>query len=511
MRRLPTPANLSCSRFSTHCVSVSIGCIRQIIIITAATGCALGQSAGTFTATGSMTTARFAHMATLLTDGRVLIAGGTADGSAEIYNPSTGAFTPTGSMSAPRYRATATLLGDGRVLIVGGNPSPGPALQSAELYDPASGVFTVGSNLTYPRTGHTAILLANGKVLIVGGYETFGQDVPTAELYDPATGTFTPTASFVGNTGCDFCPPSVLLADGRVLFSATNPAQLYDPATASFSWTGDQPYDAFGVIDYHDAATTLMSGKVLLAGGEDALGSRESSADLYDPSTSAFSATGNLLSPRFGHSLTLLPDGKALAAGGETVICNGGFCYFAGTAATAELYDPASGAFSATGNMTAARESHTATLLNDGRVLLAGGVAYGGINVFYGSTASAELYTPTVQVPAPRLFSMSGDGNGQGAVWHATTGQLASPSAPAIAGEALSMYTTNLTEGGVISPEVFIGGKSAQILYFGDAPGFPGFNQVNVLVPDGIVPGSAIPVRLIYLGRASNEVPISVQ
>ncbi|HKE24386.1 MAG TPA: kelch repeat-containing protein [Bryobacteraceae bacterium] len=489
---------------------MSSSSIRQSIVIVVAVGCALGQSAGTFTATGSMTTAREGHTATLLVDGRVLIAGGAGDASAEIYDPATGAFTATGSMSTPRYGATATLLGDGRVLMVGGNPAPGPALQSAELYDPASGVFTGAGNLTYPRTGHTAIRLASGKVLIVGGYDTFGEDVAVAELYDPDTGNFTPTASFAQNTGCDFCPPSVLLADGRTLFSATNPAQLYDPATASFSMTGAQPYDAWGVIDYHNAATLLMNGEVLLAGGEDDFG-RKSSAELYGASTGAFSATGSLLSPRSGHSLTLLPDRKALAAGGETDTCTGGLCIFAGTLATAELYDPASGAFTATASMTAAREDHTATLLNDGRILLAGGEAWGGIDVFYGSTAGAELYTPAVLVPAPKLFSMSGDGKGQGAIWQATTGQLASSGAPAIAGEALSMYTTNLTEGGVIPPGVFIGGKSAQILYFGDAPGFPGFNQVNVVVPDGIVPGSAIPVRLIYLGRSSNEVTIAVQ
>jgi hypothetical protein len=177
----------------------------------------------------------------------------------------------------------------------------------------------------------------------------------------------------------------------------------------------------------------------------------------------------------------------------------------------AELYDPASGSFSPTGSLAQLRETHTATLLNDGRVLLAGGVAYGGIGIYYAGTTSAELYAPTVPLPAPRLFSMPGDGKGQGAVWHATTGQLASPGAPAIAGEALSMYTTNLTEGGIIPPQVFIGGKSAQVLYFGNAPGYPGFSQVNVRVPDGIAPGSAVPVRLIYLGRSGNEVTISVQ
>jgi uncharacterized protein (TIGR03437 family) len=114
-------------------------------------------------------------------------------------------------------------------------------------------------------------------------------------------------------------------------------------------------------------------------------------------------------------------------------------------------------------------------------------------------------------VPAPRLFSLAGDGTGQGAIWHSISGQAASPAAPAVAGEVLSLYTVNLTEGGVIPPQVFIGGKSAEILYFGGAPGYPGFNQVNVRVPDGVAPGSAVPVRLTYLGRWSNPVTIAVQ
>ena len=128
-----------------------------------------------------------------------------------------------------------------------------------------------------------------------------------------------------------------------------------------------------------------------------------------------------------------------------------------------------------------------------------------------GTTASAELYTPAILVAAPRLFSLSGDGKGQGAIWDATTGLVPSRVMPAVAGEILSMYTSGLSEGSVIPPQVSLGGSLAQILYFGDAPGYPGFSQVNVVVPDGIVPGSAVPVRLSYLGRSSNEVTISVQ
>jgi uncharacterized protein (TIGR03437 family) len=156
--------------------------------------------------------------------------------------------------------------------------------------------------------------------------------------------------------------------------------------------------------------------------------------------------------------------------------------------------------------MTGPRELHTATLLDDGRVLIAGGSSLSPY-----STASAELYRPAVLVSAPLLFSFSGDGKGQGAIWHATTGQVASSSNPAVAGEALSMYTNSLIEGGVIPPQVVIGGRLAEVVYFGDAPGYANLNQINVRLPSGIAPGSAVPVRLTYLGRSSNQVTIGVQ
>ncbi len=114
-------------------------------------------------------------------------------------------------------------------------------------------------------------------------------------------------------------------------------------------------------------------------------------------------------------------------------------------------------------------------------------------------------------IPAPALFSLAGDGRGQGAIWHAATGQIASPGNPAVAGEILSMYTTRLAHGTVIPPQVVIGGRISEILFFGDAPGFPGYNQVNYRVPSGVAPGPAVPVRLTHLGRPSNDVSIGVQ
>jgi len=199
---------------------------------------------------------------------------------------------------------------------------------------------------------------------------------------------------------------------------------------------------------------------------------------------------------------TLLPDGTVLIAGSNG---DGGL-----TLASAELYDPASGTFRRTGDMTADRGLHTATLLNNGTVLIAGGlhrVAGNG----WPPLASAEVYTPAAVIPAPVLLSLSGDGQGQGAIQHAGTYRIAFAGDPAIAGEYLSIYLTGLADGSVIPPQVAIGGRLAEITFFGNVPGYPGLNVVNVRMPSGVAPGPVVPVRLNYLGRTSNQVTIGAQ
>ncbi|HEY5434931.1 MAG TPA: kelch repeat-containing protein, partial [Candidatus Limnocylindrales bacterium] len=206
----------------------------------------------TWTVTGSMvshagTGFGYNHFtATLLRDGKVLVAGGMNGfdllASAELYDPGTGTWTATGSMLTPRSGHTATLLPDGTVLVAGGQPrSP---VASAELYDPSTGTWTATGSMGTIRAQHTATLLSDGRVLVAGGIfdprnAGMGSSLLTsAELYDPGSGTWTYARSMVvspdGGYGPPYGGPTALLPDGRVLLGGT-PPQLYDPNTRS--WT----------------------------------------------------------------------------------------------------------------------------------------------------------------------------------------------------------------------------------------------------------------------------------
>jgi len=379
-----------------HVVATSV----EETTVTASATVAVTTSSSGFTPTGNLAVARGLHTATLLPNNKVLVAYGSNSSkysvgtgyvglsSIEVYDPGTSAFTEiVGDSGNGIYGHAATLLPNGKVLLAGGFVNSvwdysgiSGSYNGAILYDSASGVFSGTGNLTANRGGHTATLLANGKVLITGGadQDPTGTGLASAELYDPSTGNFTPTGSMaVGR----YMHTATLLQNGKVLIaggaltSTSDPdatAEVYDPATGAFTMTG-----AMATAHEQHTATLLSDGRVLIVGGITSTGTGAlqptANVEVYDPSTGAFSVTGSMAEPRTLHTATLLPSGKVLVAGGGD------------ENSTAEVYDPATGAFSITGGMEIGRSGHTATLLPNGSVLVAGGGIFDGL-------ASAELY-----------------------------------------------------------------------------------------------------------------------
>jgi len=350
--------------------------------------------ANSWSNTGSMGPQRAFFTATVLNNGEVLVAGGRNRlqyglATAELYNPSAGTFTSTGNLNNGRANFTAALLDNGKVLIAGGDiyvwmPTGTQhfCLSSAELYDPATGKFTLTGSMHAERCGYiaagfTATRLSNGQVLIAGGSNSSGL-ASTAELYDPSTGTFKLTGSL--NTP-RFGHAATLLPTGEVLIAGgTNgnylaSAELFNPSTGTFTPTGGMK-----TTRQFFTATLLSNGEVLVAGGENTnlVYPFISSAELYNSSTGKWTSTGSLNTARYNHTATLLNNGQVLIAGGGVHLAN------------AELYDPATGKFSVTGSLNTGRTDHATVLLTDGEALAMGGYAGSGGNIGY--LSSTELF-----------------------------------------------------------------------------------------------------------------------
>ncbi len=327
------------------------------------------STTGTFTATGQLLQTRAFHTASLLTTGNdagdILLAGGVDDtntpvANAEVYLPTSGSLGLI-PLNVARAYHTATVLNDGRVLIAGGMSGTGSnqtVLQSAEIYDPATAAFSLitcakGTStdcMAMPRTGHTATLLGNGTVLLAGGATAMNNTgiTSSAEIFDPTSNTFTPLSSTMSD-GREF-DAAILLNNGTVLIAGgitpifpqgTVTADVFDPSTSAFAPVNS----SLSVARVGLTAAILGNGKAMLAGG-----ASSPAVDLFTDRTDLFSVSRATLNDtrRYG-TATTLNDGSVLLAGGGNN--------------TAEIANSRGSKCTLTGSMSVSREGHTATLL----------------------------------------------------------------------------------------------------------------------------------------------------
>ncbi|MEZ4309529.1 MAG: kelch repeat-containing protein [Polyangiaceae bacterium] len=353
-----------------------------------------------WSATGSMVTGRYSNTATLLSSGKVLVAGGSKAGvqlkAAELYDPNSGTWASTADMLEARVEPTANALPNGKVLVAGGSNFGNP-LATTEIYDPATGAFSAALPMATPRQFHTATSLSSGKILVAGGRSTDvycpGVTCATAELYNPVTATWSsaPSMPFTKESHT-----ATLLQDGRVLvvggaswgvcgngtsYSAPSIAvRIYDPMTDAWTSAPSLPGNTGRTL--HTSAL-LPNGQVLVAGGN--TGSCNcnvippcsvaavKTALMFDPINPGWTSTGDMFKARLRHTSTAL-------ATGDYVLVTGGDQASIGV----EVYSIQQGVWLSLPPLISEHYQHTATLLPDGNVLVAGG----GIP----DNAFAELY-----------------------------------------------------------------------------------------------------------------------
>lgn len=380
-----------------------------VVIIPSPVPVDVSPVAATWRPAGTMATGRIAHTATLLLDGRVLVAGGLsvdrgALASAELWDPVTHGFSSTGSMHAQRVGGAAALLLDGRVFVVGGDDADS-ATASAEIWDPATGTF--GPEMPTPLTtgsGVTATTLVDGRVLVVGGVKCVRNpprpilscgDGAATLIWDPRTSTFTPGAHLAQARDWG---TSTLLLDGRVLLVGGTGEGIDTPESAEV-WDPDRPvFELVGEPhDYRSgslSATVLPDSRVLIVGGDtgdltrnDAWFGPLGSAELWDPATGKFARAGEMATVRSGHQAGLLAGGQVIVVGGSAE--RSADFVDKGLKST-EIWDPADGSFRAGPSMEVGRRAFTLTRLLDGTYLAIGGSPKIDRGDLVADTATAE-------------------------------------------------------------------------------------------------------------------------
>lgn len=336
---------------------------------------AAAAATGRFVATDALATPRQHPGAALLPNGSVLVVGGdnaTISGtflsSAEIYDPRGGLFSPTGSLVTQMFDPLAVTMPNGKVLVTDD--------ETANVYDPSSGTF---SSTTAPNLRNAvscgqcvaAIVLKTGKVLLTDG--------TSAELYDPSSGSITPTGSLLQSRSAY---AATLLGNGKVLIAGGTEAELYDPSSGTFSATGSLTHTRNGpLLGALIGGSSAQTGGFLVVGGADQNGNATPGADLYNPSSGQFTFINSAEFPDrlLGATATTLKDGRVLIAGGID--------QFNDYDLSTSIYDPSTGTFTATPFMVHFRANHSATLLSNGKVLIAGG----GVGILSNSSGTNEV------------------------------------------------------------------------------------------------------------------------
>ncbi len=444
--------------------------------------------------TGRMRVAREQHVAVTLRNGKVLIAGGYNNrylNSAEIFNPATGSFAAVKDKDGndleliiARSGAAGILLPNGRVLVAGG--FNGRYLDSAEVYDPSTDRFRMSSSyMSAARLNPAATLTSKGKVLITGGFN--GAFVNSADIYDPMTGIFTITSGTMAAAREGHA--ATLLSDGKILVTGgcnnaesgsivcdnfLRSAEVYDPETGTFADAGNMIAPRFG-----HTSSLLPNGKVLIAGGWDGKNLLRS-AEIYDPATRRFTETAGMGFPRSGHTASVLSNGRIFLAGG----------YSGDYLPNAEIFDPSTGAFTMVAStMAAARIKHAASVLRDGTVLLSGGRNSDLLVFDVNERSTADNISPNIVFSADsRVGFVPYTGSGVVVAFSPKTGTVLAK----IATGGRPAFITPLMDGrslGVVSvldDRIFIvGADTLSLRATYRFAGTFGFGSILTLSPDG--------------------------
>jgi hypothetical protein len=452
---------------------VALVCVAAATPVT--TLAAATATPGAWAATGNLGQARGFAPAILLGDGSVITAGGT-DGfsyTASAERWSGGTWSGAGAIGQAVAGQVAAVLPNGKALFAGGADSMS-YYTYGDLFDPVAGTWTQTPPMAQAHAYGVAASLANGDVLVIGGYDG-GANLTTGavDIYSAADGTWSAGPALPGPR---FAFTATTMANGNVLVaggddgsisssSALSSVLVYTPGSG---WTAG---DSMSRVRVDQAAVLLKDGRVLVAGGADANGTAQNTAEIFDPNSGHWTQTGTMPSARAAFTLTVLPDGRVVAAGGYGTDPGQALT-------TADLFDPATGGWTTTGALVHGRRFQAATPLADGRVMVVGGHDASS-DAFM---AYSEIYTPPparVAYPAttfhpvdPTRLLDTRSGNGlKGAFYPATprrfqvTGRGGVP-AGAVAVTGILTATAETSNGYLTIGPVFTGSPTSSTLNF---------------------------------------------